>query len=111
MALGEVYRDLGRWDDATREMRAAVELDPSPAQYWNALGTVLGGGGQMSQAERAFAEAVARDANNALFVYNHGLALQQLGRRDEALADLRRAAALGYQPARVLVVQIEAGRR
>lgn len=65
----------------------------------------------MSQAERAFAEAVARDANNALFVYNRGLALQQLGRRDEALADLRRAAALGYQPARALVSQMETGRR
>ena len=39
------------------------------------------------------------DANrrNGLYRYNHGLALQQLGRRDEAVTEFRQAGALGYR--------------
>jgi tetratricopeptide (TPR) repeat protein len=96
MQLGEAYRDLSRWDDATREVQRAVAIDPKPAQYWNSLGTVLGGGRKMADAERAFAQALSRDPNNGLYHYNHALALQQLGRRDEAAAEFSRAAALGY---------------
>jgi Flp pilus assembly protein TadD len=84
-------------------MRAAVDRDSSRADFWNALGTAYGGGGKMAEAERAFAEAAARDNGNAMFRYNHALALQQLGRRDEALAELRAAARLGSSEARALV--------
>jgi Flp pilus assembly protein TadD len=62
------------------------------------LGTVLGASGRMAEAERTFAEAVSREPNNGLYVYNRALALEQLGRRDEALAQKKRAADLGYPP-------------
>jgi Flp pilus assembly protein TadD len=75
-----------------------LKLDPAPAQYWNSLGTVLGSGGKMAEAERAFAEAVTREPSNGLYIYNRSLALEQLGRRDEALAQKKRAADLGYPP-------------
>ena len=100
MELGQVYRDQGRWNDAATAMRAAVDRDASRADFWNALGTAYGGGGRMIEAERAFAEAVARDTGNAMFRYNHALALQQLGRREEALAELHAAAKLGSAEAR-----------
>ena len=100
MELGQVYRDQGRWNEAATAMRAAVDRDNSRADYWNALGTAYGGGGRMTEAERAFAEAVARDTGNGLFRYNHALALQQLGRREEALAELHAAAKLGSPEAR-----------
>jgi arylsulfatase A-like enzyme/Flp pilus assembly protein TadD len=100
MELGQVYRDQGRWNDAAAAMRAAVDRDSSRADFWNALGTAYGGGGRMVEAERAFAEAVARDTSNAMFRYNHALALQQLGRREEALAELQAAAKLGSTEAR-----------
>ena len=96
MQLGETYRDLGKWDDATRTIQRALALDPGPAQYWNSLGTVLGGGGNMAEAEHAFSEAVKREPTNGLYRYNHGLALQQRGRRDEAMTEFRQAQALGY---------------
>jgi Flp pilus assembly protein TadD len=51
----------------------------------------------MADAERAFAEAAKREPTSGLYRYNHGLALQQLGRRDEAAAEFRQAAALGYR--------------
>jgi choline-sulfatase len=98
MQLGEALRDAARNQDAIRVMREALALDPKPAQYWNSLGTVLGAGGQMADAERAFGEAAAREPNNGLYAYNRGLALQQLGRRDEALVQMKRAADLGYPP-------------
>ena len=103
MELGQVYRDQGRWNDAAAAMRAAVDRDASRADFWNALGTAYGGGGRMAEAERAFAEAATRDAGNGRFRYNHALALQQLGRRDEALAELHAAAKLGSAEARALV--------
>ena len=104
MQLGETYGELGRFPDAIRLMREAVAIDPNPA-YWSALGTILGGTGQMPEAERAFAESVARDATNPLSLYNHGLALQHLGRRDEAIAEFRRAAALGSPQARAKLAE------
>jgi len=97
MELGEAMRDVARYADAARVIREALAIDPRPAQYWNSLGTVLGASGQMADAERAFAEASARDPNNGMYAYNRALALQQLGRKDEAAAQLNRAAALGYK--------------
>jgi Flp pilus assembly protein TadD len=96
MELGEAYRDVARYDDAARVIREALALDPGPAQYWNSLGTVLGAGGKMADAERAFAEAATREPNNGMYAYNRGLALQRLGRKGEAAAQINRAAALGY---------------
>jgi arylsulfatase A-like enzyme/Flp pilus assembly protein TadD len=98
MQLGEAYRDVARYQDAVRVIRQALALDPKPAQYWNSLGTVLGASSQMAEAERAFAEATTREPGNGLYAYNRGLALQQLGRRDEALVQIKRAADLGYPP-------------
>ena len=84
-------------------MRAAVDRDPARADFWNALGTAYGGGGRMAEAERAFAEAAARDSANAMYRYNRALALQQLGRRHEANAELQEAAKLGSAAARALL--------
>ena len=109
--LGQVYRDQNRMADAARVMREATRLDAGPAAYWNALGTVLGASGQMSEAERAFAEAVRREAGNGLFIYNHAIALEQLGRRDDAIAQYRRAAEVGYAPARARLAQLGAAGR
>jgi arylsulfatase A-like enzyme/Tfp pilus assembly protein PilF len=97
MQLGEAYRDVARWDDAQRVMQRALGIDPGPAQYWNSFGTVLGSARKMAEAEHAFAEAVTREPASGLYHYNHGLALQQLGRRDEAMTEFRQASALGYR--------------
>ena len=98
MQLGEAYRDVARFQDATRVIREALAIDPQPAQYWNSLGTVLGAGRQIADAERAFAEAATREPANGLYAYNRALALQALGRRDEAVVQMKRAADLGYPP-------------
>ena len=106
MRLGEIYRDTGRAEDAVRRMRAALDLDPGPASYWNSLGMVLGGAGRMDEAERAFSEAVSRDSENPQYVYNRGLALQRLGRRHDAIVQFRRAADMGFPPARTRLAEL-----
>ena len=54
----------------------------------------------MADAERAFSEAMSREPANGLYVYNHGVALFRLGDKEKAAAEMTRAAALGYRPAR-----------
>src|SRR5205085_2660090 len=90
MQLGEAYRDVPRPVDAVRVIREALAIDPTPAQYWNSLGTVLGASRQMTDAEKAFAEAQTREPGNGLYAYNRALALQSLGRKDEAAAQMNR---------------------
>jgi tetratricopeptide (TPR) repeat protein len=107
MQLGEAYRDAGDITGATREMREAVRLDPAPASYWNALGTMIGSGGEMAQAEQAFANAVSRDPGNGLFLFNDAVALERLGRRDEAVTQYRRSASLGYSLAATRLTELD----
>jgi len=109
--LGEMYRDLGRTDDAVRVLREAVALDPKPASYWNALGMVLGGAGQLAEAEHVFGEASSREPDNAQYVYNRGLALERLGRGADAAPLFRRAAELGFGPARARLAALRANGR
>jgi tetratricopeptide (TPR) repeat protein len=105
MQLGEVYGQMNRVPDAIRLTREAIAIDPNPA-YWSALGTMLGSTGQMPDAERAFAESVSRDATNATYLYNHGVSLQKLGRRDEAIGEFKRAANLGSPQARARLAEL-----
>jgi len=100
MELGEALRDAARYDDAARTIREALAIDPRPAQYWHSLGTVLGASGDIAGADRAFVEAMTREPANGQYVYNHGVALYRLGRKEEAAAEINRAAALGYRPPR-----------
>jgi len=97
MELGEALRDAARYADAIRAIREAIAMDPRPAQYWHSLGTVLGASGDIAEAERAFSEAIAREPTNGQYLYNHGAALYRLGRKEEAAAEINRAAALGYR--------------
>jgi Flp pilus assembly protein TadD len=95
-----MYRDLGRTAEAVRLLREAVSIDPASASYWNSLGMILGGSGELDEAERAFEEAVHREPQNAQYLYNRGIALQRLDRSSDAAESFRRAATLGFAPAR-----------
>ena len=109
--LGEVYRDLGRPDEAARVMRQAIQLDPAPASYWNSLGMVLGGSA-LADAEQAFAEAASRDADNAQYVYNLGLALQRLGRATRrSRSSGARSRRSAFRPARQRLAELTDGGR
>jgi arylsulfatase A-like enzyme/Flp pilus assembly protein TadD len=107
--LGESLRDAGRLDDSARSLRAAVDLDPAVASYWNALGMVEGARADFVAAEAAFREAVARDAADASYQYNLGLALLRRGKRAEAAEAFRRTLALDPRFAAARARLAEAG--
>jgi choline-sulfatase len=92
--LGESLRDAGRLDEAAASLRAALDLDPGVASYWNALGMVHGAREDFASAEAAFREAVGRDGTDASYQYNLGLALLRQRKRAEAAQAFRRTLAL-----------------
>jgi Tetratricopeptide repeat len=87
--------DLGRVDEAARELQVLVQLAPSSAQAWRKLGELLAGHGGLLEAERAdeaLREALAREpAWTPLWLLRARVALR-LGKGSEALRDLDRAA-------------------
>jgi arylsulfatase A-like enzyme/Flp pilus assembly protein TadD len=107
--LGELYRDAGRPADAARLLREAIQLDPAPASYWNSLGMILGGSGDLAGGEQAFREATSRDGTNAQYAYNLGLALARQSKRDEAVAQFRRALELDprFSAARLQLAELQ----
>jgi len=88
--LGVLYRDMGQSAAAVRLLREAIALEPA-ASFWNSLGMILGGSGDLPGAEQAFGEAVARDRTNAQYAYNLGLALSRQNERGAAVSQFQRA--------------------
>jgi len=99
--MGELLLTQGAPDQALVQFRAATELDPETADYWNSLGMVLGGGGRHDDAAAAFRQAVSRAPTDARYAYNLGLVLMRAG-RPEAREWFERTLAIepGFRPAR-----------
>jgi type IV pilus biogenesis/stability protein PilW len=85
-----------RRDEAEKEYRRAIALKPRLSEAHNDLGQLLARRGKLAEAIEEFDTALSnmyyREPYSAR--YNKGRALAQLGRRDEALAELRTCLAL-----------------
>jgi Flp pilus assembly protein TadD len=88
--VGFLLADVGRKADALRHYERALELDPSCAAAWVGMGMQLAG----EAAIRCFDRAIAAmpDDGNPWFLKS--VALNEVGRPDEAAACLARARAL-----------------
>jgi serine/threonine-protein kinase len=94
-AVGDLYLDLQRWDEAIAEYEHAVRLDPRNAWCHNRLGFALAWkGGHDDDAIAQSREAIRIDANVGWFHYCLGFALDRKGCLDEAVAELREAVRL-----------------
>lgn len=91
LGLGLTHQMENRMADAEREYRRALALDPNLADAHNALGQLLALTGRVEAAlpefDRALEDPTYRDAYAVRF--NKAQALFVLGRRDEAVAELR----------------------
>lgn len=102
------YFQAGRWEDAERELRRALERDPARADWHTNLGLVLAAAGRAEESlacyRRAF-ELNPEDGGTALLA---GTTLLRLGRAEESIAWLEAAGRL--EPGRVdsLVHRIDA---
>ena len=70
-----------------------VLASPGDAAAHGSLGLAYEANGLWEEAEACFANAAALDPNEVLWSYHQALALQEMGRTDDALALLRLAAA------------------
>lgn len=82
----------GRKAEAADLFRRVIELEPELAEAHYSLGLLLAEDpAQMQQAARHLAEAARLRPEAARMRYNYGLALQHLGQRDAAAAELQAA--------------------
>ena len=94
VALGTVYLDRHRIDDALRELAAAGRLDPRRADVYTLSALAHGLAGRHQEAAQALLEASSRDGSNPLTFYGLGQQLIDNGQRDQATAALRTFQAL-----------------
>ncbi len=85
-SLPLVYQSLGRNGDALRELRTAVQLQPSDGAYVN-LGGLYLRMKRPADAEGALRRALALNANQAMAYFNLGIMHEELkGDRQAAMA-------------------------
>ena len=92
--IGEVLRLIGRFDDADRHLKLAVEIDPRSAQAWNSIGLLAHDRAHYAEAESAFREALRLRPQFAAALINLANALLALYRRPEAVLALESALAI-----------------
>ena len=91
---GNVLSELGRHDEAIRQLTQATLLNPqSPENHFN-LGNALVKAENLSAAAKAFATAISLKPEFVDALQNYAEALRELGRPAEALSLLKRAVAL-----------------
>jgi tetratricopeptide (TPR) repeat protein len=69
--LATVLREDSRYDEAIDLLRAAINDNPTDAQLWNALGTVVNGQGDIENAIIFYQEALRHDPNHVHAIYNY----------------------------------------
>ena len=88
--LGFVLEREGLPDEAAEMYRKAIRLDPQSAPAHYNLGSSLARGGRYAEAESHFRKALKVSPNTQTYT-GLGILLAQLGRTDEAIANLQAA--------------------
>lgn len=101
-SLGEVYRLLGRYQEAEACFREALRLNPDDAGVMSTLGLTLAQQGRSDQGLQACRAALAASPQTPVIHFRTGLVLAQQRRFDEARACQQAALALdpSFAPAR-----------
>ena len=82
-AYGDFRLQRLEWDKAARQFEAAIKYGASAAAYAGAARAYLGQN-RLLEADKAINEAVAKDANNARFLYLQGRVADAIGKAEEA---------------------------
>jgi eukaryotic-like serine/threonine-protein kinase len=88
----------GRLDEAVREVRRAVDLDPLMPLYAAWSVGIHAAAGHPEDALRAYAQAIEIDPGNGLARMHAGIAYLELGRYDEAVEALEESERHGVVP-------------
>lgn len=94
--LAVAYLQLGRIEEAERELRCALEAEPRMADAWTNLGSLLLRREAFEESAEASRKALELNSKFAMANNNLALALLALERVDEAREQAVRARDLGY---------------
>jgi choline-sulfatase len=89
-SLGVVAMRMGRHDRAREAFRKVLELDPTSATAYANLGADALSSGNLQGAVGDLTRALELDPRQYTVLYNRALALDSLGRREEARRDMER---------------------
>lgn len=81
----------GRWEDALREMKLALELEPTSLVMNSFMGATLYFAGRYDEAIEQCRKTIEMDPTFAVAHWHLGLAYEQKGRFDEAIAEFNSA--------------------
>jgi len=90
-ALGAIYMDLGRSEEAIASFHRALRLKPDYADVYMRLGMALNGAGKQDDAITSFRKAIEIQPGNSVMHNNLGIALNSIGMHEDAIASYRRA--------------------
>ena len=93
-----------RFPEAIELLKSTLGLHPQEPRLWDALGVALTYAGRAAEALTFFDEALRLDPRLASARYNHGLALCDLDRPEEAEADFQAASRLAHKPSERAVI-------
>lgn len=89
--LADLYRELGKEEDAERALRAALEVDRDNAEAREALGLALVRQKRLPEAVRELARAADLRPEVARYAYVYAVALHEAGDRGGAIEALTKA--------------------
>jgi tetratricopeptide (TPR) repeat protein len=94
---GRLYRERGEWDAATRDLRRAVELDPTATLPLELLGDTSMSLQRFESAAERYQAYIALDDRSPQIWYKLGLAYYRAGHVVEAIPSIERALALDQE--------------
>ena len=84
--LGSAFLSQGNLDEAIRQYRKAMQVNPRYAESYNNLGYLFQSQGKLDEAISQYRQALQIRPNSVETHYNLANALQSLGRLDEAIS-------------------------
>ena len=84
-----LYRQLGRNNDASQVLLAAIQVSPRDAGLHHALGLALVRAKRLDGAVTELRQAAELDPDQARYTYVDAVALNSTGRKDEAIDTLK----------------------
>lgn len=90
------YADAGKWDEALKAYRQAVELDPRYSDAYLDMGDAYMSSGRYKEGFAAYRQAIAASPSNADAFYSLGAAFNDMGQYGEAFKPF--VTAIGLRP-------------
>lgn len=94
LTVADLFLEFSRYDEALEYLKAAFAHNPDSAPIFNKLGMVLRKSGRFEEAEKFYLQALERQAQNAIIIFNLGRVYLDMKLWKNAIAAADRALAI-----------------